>query len=241
MLIQPSLGDKEILPESDMMLWPDEKVIWTHKPEKKAFLYPTLGVIPLIVIVFISVSIIISILIQSFQASLFLFFIIIILIFLGIPTLYRLKKYENTEYILTNQRLILKSEFSKEFSFLSIFDKMSQGRETWFAELGEIKDLKVKKDGFRDKIFGTASIYPITPDFPYPVKIYPNPYSDGRYRDVCSTRVYDVYNIVSGENEKVPHVLLWEKTFYRPRMVAIKSPIEVAKFLREKIDDKSSD
>ena len=144
-LIKPSLGDKEILPKSDMMFWPSEKVIWTHKPEKKAFLFPNLGVIPLIGFVFISVSMIISILIQSFQAIYFLFFIITILIFLGIPTLYRLEKYENTEYILTNQRLILKSEFSKGFSFLSIFNKMSQGRETWFAELGEIKELKVKK------------------------------------------------------------------------------------------------
>lgn len=227
------------MPKPEKMFWPFEKVIWTHKPEKKAFTFPILGVIPFTVFFFFIVSLV-FLLLQSFNAIFFLYFFIIIIAFLGFPTLYRMKKYEKTEYILTNQRLILKSEFSKGFSFLSFFDKMSQGRKTWFAELGEIKEFIVKKDGFRDKIFGTASIYPITPDFPYPVKIYPNPYSDGRYGPTCSNRTYDVYNIVTGENETVSHVLLWEKTFYRPRMVAIKKPYEVKKFLREKIHNKSS-
>ena len=74
--------------------------------------------------------------------------------------LYYLKKYPNTEYLLTNKRLIIRSEFSKRFEFLSLFDSMVQGLNSWFAELGEIKEIRVKKlVTLKTLMFGVPEIW----------------------------------------------------------------------------------
>ena len=216
-----------------MILWPSEKILWIGKPDKRAYLFPILGgfALGLLLIGF-------AVLFYLMKAPDSEFLLILgggsgIGIIL-VPSLYLLKKHDNLEYILTNQRFIIKSGFSKRFDFLSILDKWFPGKEMWFAEYDEIKDFKIKKEGFSDKIFGTAHIYPITSEFPYLPEMYPNPYQY-QYPTCPSDAVFDVYNAVTGKNEKVTHVILWEKTHGRPRLETMKRPYEIAEFLRKNI------
>ena len=52
-----------------------------------------------------------------------------------------------------------------------------------------------------------------------------------------STTIFEVHNVVTGKNEKVPHLLLWNKTYHQPRMEALKNPYAIEKLLREAINE----
>jgi membrane protein YdbS with pleckstrin-like domain len=79
-----------------------------------------------------------------------------------IPPLWQYRKMPHSAYMITNQRLIIKSGISEQ--------------DVWFAELDRIKDTLVKI-GFVDKILGTGKLYPITAEYPYEPKM--RGYSEG--------------------------------------------------------------
>ena len=100
-------------------------------------------------------------------------------------------------------------------------------QDVWFTELGNIKEIIVRI-GFVDKLFGTGSIYPITPEYPYAPQ--PRAYSRGGMNNLKKT-----YNIVKGEYEMVAEIELYRTVQSHPHIQAIKEPYALQKLLRETI------
>ncbi len=204
------------------MLDPSEKIVWRGKPSKTTYLSLAFGGIPF--------------------ALFFLFFALIFHVFFGfhlleppvlmliavaigliiIPPFWRLKKFTNEEYMITNQRLLIKSGITRD--------------NIWFVELDKIKEIIVKK-GFFDKIFSTTKIYPITAFYPYAPKSYwydTSHWSGFKYIPPWK-RVKKVYNLAEGKYEEVPQSVLYTKTQTHPHLEALKQPHIVEKLLRETI------
>ena len=214
--------------ELDKILDPFEIVIWQGKPDKKAFLLPNLTGVP-IGLAALSVALLFFFMGMPYVEFLLLIVAGFVSFIWIVPNLVQLKRYPNTDYVLTNKRLIIRSEFTKRFAFLSIFDWMAPGRRTWFAKLEDINKLIVKKGRFWDKISGTASIYPITPDYPY----MPILYADGE----SPWSIRFIYNVITEMDDAVTSQDLREKTLHRPRMEALKKPYEIEKLIIEAINE----
>ncbi len=193
---------------------PSEKVIWRGKPDKKAFVLPELWLI-----LFASFLLTFSILLISqglpnSEAILIIFGgfgvgINIAYIFDG------LRKFPNEEYMITNQRFLIKEGNSKN--------------DIWYVELKRIAEVIVKRR-FIDRLFGTGRIYPITPDYPYSPSIL------GRgihFYDL--DRPKKIFNIEKKTEEYIRDDEVFLKASQHPNFKGIKSPYQVERILKERI------
>jgi uncharacterized membrane protein YdbT with pleckstrin-like domain len=134
-------------------LQPDEKVLWSSKPVLTPFIFSGIAAISIIGIIWLIFAIfwMLSALSMGaffFPAALFgLPFILMgVCIILG-PLLLELLRYRNTEYIITNQRIITQTGVI--------------GIDTRFVELNKIQEVYVTV-GWLDKIYGTGSMVAVT-------------------------------------------------------------------------------
>jgi hypothetical protein len=202
----------------DGILKTNEKVLWSGKPVKKAFILPALGGIPFGLLF-------LTIFFMWLAGMPFMFGLPIPLALMlagwgfGLivaPPIWQLKKYPNTGYMITDQRLIIQTWTFK--------------LDTWFANFGEIKEVGVKV-GLVDKLFGTGTVYPITPCYPFPpgMRVW---YTDGN-----PGRTRKLYNPATGKDEEFSEMQLWHKTNFRPCLHGLKEPYQVQKLLQEAIEN----
>lgn len=131
----------------------DEKILWSGKPEIIPFIfsrYAGLSLFGFIWLIFILLMIT-SMPITSAQPFPFMFFIAFFILF-GLcialaPLLVEILRYRNTEYAITNQRIIAQTGVI--------------GLDTRFVELDKIQEVYVTV-GLLDKIYGTGSIIAVT-------------------------------------------------------------------------------
>ncbi len=139
------------LSKLERLLNPDERTLWNGKPVKKAFVLPALGSIPfgLFFIAFF---------ILFFWGTAFtaapppfaIFASVFMLIGVGItvgPLLWQLLRYRNTEYMITDRRIITQTG--------------AIGLDTRFVDFDKIQEIYVKVGVF-DRLFGTGSVYAMT-------------------------------------------------------------------------------
>lgn len=194
------------------ILDPNEQVLWSVKPDKKAFMLPAFGGIPIALFflgisaawLVVGASVLESPLVVAIPAAIFLILV---------PPLWQYRKMPKAEYMITNQRLIIKSGVTEQ--------------DVWFTDLDNIKDTIVKI-GLVDKILGTGKLYPITPAYPYEPK--PRAYTEGgMYRPT------KVYNIAEQKYEEIPEIELYRKGQTHPHLEGLKEPYAVQKLLKEVI------
>lgn len=138
----------------DKHLRANEKVLWSGKPVKKAFILPALGSIPF-GLFFLGFFIFWMWGAASAGALDFftLFGLPFLLIGFGItigPSVWQLMKYRNTEYMITNQRVITQTG--------------AIGLDTRFVDFDKIQEVYVQV-GLMDKLFGTGTVYALTAGF----------------------------------------------------------------------------
>lgn len=135
-----------------------------------------------------------------------------------IPPIWQLKKYPNTEYVITDKRLIIKTWVFRQ--------------KMWFADFSEIKEIGVKV-GLVDKLFGTGTVYPITPSYPFA----PGERVLRWYTDENPGRVHKLFNPATGNYEEFSEWQIWIKTTFRPCLSALEEPFEVQKLLQKAIEN----
>ena len=136
-----------------------------------------------------------------------------------VPPVYQLKKYPNTEYMITDQRLIIQTWAFK--------------MDTWFAHYSEIKDVGVRI-GIVDKLLGTGTVYPVTPSYPFP------PGKKFWYSSRGMGRTRKLLNPATGKYEEFSELQLWQMTNARPCLLGLKEPYQVQKLLLEAIQSSRS-
>ena len=202
----------------DGILKTNEKVLWSGKPVKKAFILPALGGIPFGLLF-------LTIFFMWLAGMPFMFGLPIPLALMlagwgfgliVVPPTWQLKKYPNTGYMITDQRLIIQTWTLK--------------LDTWFANFGEIKEVGVKV-GLIDKLFGTGTVYPVTSSYPFP------PGKKFWYTDGSPGRVHKLYNPATGNYEEFSEMQIWHKTSFRPCLHALKEPYEVQKLLQKAVEN----
>ena len=130
-----------------------------------------------------------------------------------VPPLMQLRKYSNAEYMITNQRLLIKEGLRKD--------------DVWFIKLEKIKKVIIKK-GITGKILGTGKIYPITGTYPY----YPK---HRGYTKGGMGRLVKVYNLVTEEYDEVTELDLYNMITSHPNLDVMKEPYKIQKILEEAI------
>jgi membrane protein YdbS with pleckstrin-like domain len=143
------------LPEIERLLDGNEKILWTNKPVKKAFIMPALGSVPF-GLFFLGFSIFFLFGVSSAGAPGFfaLFVLLFVLIAVGLtfgPSLWQLLRYRNTEYVITDRRIITQTG--------------AVGLDTRFVDFQKIQEVYVKI-GIFDRLFGTGSVYVMTAGAP---------------------------------------------------------------------------
>ena len=128
-----------------------ENVIWRGKPVKKAMMLESCGGIPF-ALFFLSLYLFYSYNVGYYDLLMTLFVIPWVIGLIFLPTLGQLIQLSKFEYILTNQRFIVKKGKKKE--------------DIWSVRLEKVKEVIVKK-GITGKILGTAIVYPVTDSWPY--------------------------------------------------------------------------
>jgi len=133
----------------------DEKVLWSGKPVKTPFIIPSLATIPF-GLFFLGFSILWMWGATSAEAGPFaLFGLLFVLIGLGLtvgPSIWQLMRYQNTEYMITDQRVITQTG--------------AIGLDTRFVDLDKIQEVYVQV-GFIDKMFGTGTVLVTTAGLVY--------------------------------------------------------------------------
>jgi len=129
----------------------DEKVIWRGKPSKMGFMWQGLVIIPfllsaLIVFAYIAEG-------WSWSVHTIIFFLVGACAFILIIPYMMLRVYRNTDYVITDQRVITQSGLGLNL-------------ET-SIEFNEIQGIYVKV-GLVDRIFGTGTVIVTTVDFTSP-------------------------------------------------------------------------
>ena len=131
-----------------------EKVLWSGKPEKIPFIVPSLVTIPF-GLFFMGFSVFWMTMASQAPGPFWLF---------GIPFFFagffssfgasirRLISYGNTEYLITDQRVITQTG--------------AIGLDTRFVDLDKIQEVYVNI-GFIDKMFGTGTVYATTASYVY--------------------------------------------------------------------------
>jgi hypothetical protein len=201
----------KFLVKLDDYLDPFEKVIWRGKPDKKAFTLWAFGGIPFALFFFS------FFLLMLYMGENLIGFPLVILAFviglIVIPPVMQLKKYPNAEYMITNQRLLIREGLTKD--------------DVWFTRLEKIKKVVVKK-GITGKILGTGKIYPITETYPY----YPRHQS---YTKGGMNRLIKVYNLITEQYDEITEQEIYTKVISHPNLDVIKEPYKVQKILEEAI------
>ena len=195
----------------DDYLDPFEKVIWRGKPDKKAMALWGIGGFPIAIFFFLFFLLMIYL-----GENLIGFPLVILGVVIGlivVPPIIQLRKYPNAEYMITNQRLLIKSGLKKN--------------DVWFTRLEKIKKVIIKK-GITGKILGTGKIYPITETYPY----YPKhqAYSEGGMN-----RLIKVYNLVTEEDDEITELELYTKVMSHPNLDVMKEPHKIQNILEEAI------
>jgi predicted Zn-ribbon and HTH transcriptional regulator len=195
----------------DEMLDPFEKIIWRGRPDKKAMMLWAFGGIPFALFFFAFFLLMLSTGVDLIGLPLFTLAWVIGLIV--VPPVIQLRKFPNAEYMITNQRLLIKEGLRKE--------------DVWFTRLEKIKKVIVKK-GITGKILGTGKIYPITETYPY----YPKHrgYSEGGMN-----RKVKVYNLLTEEYDEVAELELYQLIVSHPNLDVMKDPYKIQKILEEAI------
>ncbi len=135
----------------DKFLDSGERVVWSGKPQRTPFVLPALGVIPF-GFVFLAFIIFFFWSAASAGAPDFFLFSTIPFILVGVgiifvPVVWQLLRYRNTEYLITNKRIITQTG--------------AVGLDTSFVEFDKIQEIYVKV-GLIDKLSGTGSLYAMT-------------------------------------------------------------------------------
>ena len=138
----------------DNLLNQGEVILWRGKPVKKAFILSGLTSIPF-GLIFLAFSIFWMWGAASAGAPGFftLFGLLFVLVGLGLtfgPTLWQFMRSQNTEYMITNKRIITQTG--------------AIGLDTRFVDFEKIQEVYVKI-GLADRIFGTGSLYAMTAGF----------------------------------------------------------------------------
>jgi hypothetical protein len=197
-----------------------ERVLWSGKPEKIAFLVPALFGVPISLGLF-GFALVWLIVAEPPSWS-------GVLLFGGLGTavltysLWLVKKFSHVEYMITDKRLLIKRGADRE--------------DLWFTPLSEIKDVIVKI-GYVDKSLGTGRIYPITSEFPYASDRINLSWTDSNSFEWIMKQEKKVYNIVEGKYEKVNYWKLLRKTVSHPHFKGLKNPYVVKRLLREAIEN----
>ena len=143
-----------VLSKLDNLLNEEEIVLWRGKPVKKAFILPGLASIPF-GFIFLGFSIFWMWGAVSAGAPGFftVFGLPFVLIGFGLtfgPSLWQLMRFRNTEYMITNKRIITQTG--------------AIGLDTRFVDFEKIQEVYVKI-GIIDRLFGTGSLYAMTAGF----------------------------------------------------------------------------
>lgn len=200
-----------ILSILDEMLDPFEKVIWRGKPDKKAMMLWAFGGIPFALFFFIIFLIMLHMGENLIGLPLFILAWVIGLIV--VPPFIQLRKYPNAEYMITNQRLLIKEGLRKN--------------DVWFTRLEKIKKVIVKK-GITGTILGTGKIYPITETYPY----YPH---HRGYTQEGMYKLMKVHNLVTNNYDEITQYELYTKINSHPNIDVMKEPYKIQKILEEAI------
>jgi uncharacterized membrane protein YdbT with pleckstrin-like domain len=142
------------LSKFDKLLNANEKIIWSGKPVRKAFILSGVVSIPF-GLIFMAFAIFWMWTAASGGAPYFfsLFGLVFVLIGFGIvfgPSLLQLLRYRNTEYVITDKRVITQTG--------------AIGLDTRFVDFEKIQEVYVQI-GVMDRLFGTGSVYAMTAGF----------------------------------------------------------------------------
>jgi uncharacterized membrane protein YdbT with pleckstrin-like domain len=138
----------------DKLLNANEKVVWSGKPVRKAFILPGLVSIPF-GLIFLAFPLFWMWTADSTGAPHFfsLFVLPFVLVGFGIafgPSLLQLFRYRNTEYMITDKRIITQTG--------------AIGLDTRFVDFEKVQEVYVQV-GVMDRLFGTGSLYAMTAGF----------------------------------------------------------------------------
>lgn len=133
------------------LLKSNERVLWSGKPEKAPFIGTGLASIP-IGLIFLGFAIfwMWGAASQGAPGSFTLFglpFVLVGIVITFGPSIWQLLRYRNTEYMITDQRVITQTG--------------AIGLDTRFVDFDKIQEVYVKI-GIIDKLFGTGSVYVMT-------------------------------------------------------------------------------
>ena len=134
----------------DRLLNSNEKILWNGKPQRKAFVLPSLGGVPIGLGFLAFYFFFFWMPFSSEQPYFIIFGLLFILIGLTIaigPLLWQLLRFRNTEYMITNKRLITQSG--------------AIGLDTRFVDFVKIQEVYVKI-GLVDRLCRTGSLYAMT-------------------------------------------------------------------------------
>ncbi len=138
------------LSKMDRLLKTDEKILWSGKPEKKAFVLPALASIPF-GLFFLAFAIFWILTASSAGPDFFTFmglpFVLVGIVITVGPFLWQLLRHRNTEYVITDKRIITQTG--------------AIGLDTRFVDFDKIQEVYVKI-GVIDRLFGTGSLYAMT-------------------------------------------------------------------------------
>ena len=149
-----------------MLLRKGEKVIWSGKPLKVLFMMKGIvssafGLLWLSFSLFAMYMYLWAGDLQGFEMVAIFALSLFVLIGVGLtvgPSLWQVMRYKNTNYVITNQRLITQTG--------------AIGVDTRFIELKNIQEVYVNIS-FVDKVFGTGSLIVMTAGFSLLGKMYP--------------------------------------------------------------------
>ena len=135
----------------ERLLNPQERILWSGRPEKKAFVLPATAAIPF-GLIFLSFAIFWMWGAASAGAPDFftLFGLPFVLVGFAItigPLLWQILRYRNTEYMITDKRIITQTG--------------AIGLDTRFVDFDKIQEVYVKI-GIIDRLFGTGNLYAMT-------------------------------------------------------------------------------
>lgn len=206
--------ESKFLSGMDNILDPNETILWSGKPDRRPFILSAMGGIPigLALLGFTTIWLIAG---EPLLESPAIISIPVAILFIVVIPAWQIRKIPNAEYMITNQRLIIKSGITKQ--------------DAWFAELDDIKDVIIKI-GFADKLFGTGRIYPITPENPFDTSRHPF-----SFESFSKTNMNKAYNIVKQQWEKVNEGERFGYRHHHPHLQGLKEPYAVQKLLKEAI------
>ncbi len=204
-------GEPTSLSSIDEFLNPTETVVWKRRPAKKTILLQSLAGIWFAL--FFGAFACIMLYTGAPLLGLPLVLLVVAGCLIVAPPIWFMKKLPNTEYALTNQRLLIKTGPTKH--------------NIWQTDLGKIKGFTVKT-GVSDKLLGTGKLYPITAEYPYAPKarVYTRRGMDTPRR---------VFNLATGTYDVISETELYLKSISHPHLEGIREPYAAQKLFTETI------